>query len=104
MGDSVHHRPPDHCYPIIDDDRFVILWNGVEVKLGNTDRFRLARALVRCRRRNVSHEDIRGVQDKPDMTPEAIRQAVRNLKKRLPADLAQHIVAEFGHYSLDLRR
>ncbi len=90
-------------YPVIDEDCFAIYWDGHKVRLGNTDQFRLACHLIRSRGRAVSHEDIRDLQDKPDMSAEAIRQSVTNLRRKLPKDLAAHIESEHGYYRFDFR-
>ena len=94
---------PSGKYPVIDEDRFAIHWNGHEVRLGNTDQFRLACHFIRSRGRAVPHEDIRDLQDKPNMSAEAIRQSVTNLRRKLPKDLADHIESEHGYYRLDIR-
>jgi hypothetical protein len=91
----------DDGFLVIEEDRFAISWNGTETELGNTDAFRLCLELVTRRHRNVSHEDIRVVLDKPDMSPEALRQAICALKHKLPTDLRDRIVADVGYYRFE---
>ena len=89
--------------PFIDWERFSIRFKGVKKKLGNTDLFRLVCEFIRRIGRKVSHEDIRDLQGKPDMTSGAIRQSVRQFRKKLP-ELAQYLASEDGYYLLDLPR
>lgn len=97
--------PADSWY--LDDDRFSLRHGDTEIRLGNTDLYRVCREFFTRRRRIVSHEDLREVLGKQDMTAEAVRQTVHRLREELRRQLPEmaidkKIVTAIGHYRFDI--
>lgn len=93
---------------LIDDDRFLIRWNGRECRLGQTVVFRLFRRLATSHDRYVAHEDLlEEVWGTTSRTTGTVRTAVWDLRRKLKTagmkDLADAIDGDAGHYGLLLK-
>lgn len=93
--------------PIVDRDRFSVLWRKRSCRLGNTLPFRFFESLLRRRGRCCSHEDLLDEVWEGVRAGSTVRHVVKRLRDRLTSagmeGLARAIDgSERGHYVLRL--
>jgi len=100
--------PNGQLIPRVDESKFCIAWRGRSCFLGHTKSFHLFICLLRRANRYVSYDHLlRDVWNGDVKSPDTVRSAIRELKKRLSrarmGRLAQLISGQGKHYGLILR-
>lgn len=104
---EVKHRKPGFHRPLVDNSTYSVFWAGKTCRLRRTILFRLAERLARQPNQYISADQLlHDVWEGGIKSPDTIRSAVRNLRKRLTAagmsDLATAIHGTGGRYGLML--